>query len=191
MGASGEQQLRERIVSILWSDACSRIAFNVDGTMIASASFLWAAHYISANKVSISVKPQKKGAGASYIASSNTLSFPHMNYGLNSTEQMDIVHECTHIWIDSTKKKTYGIVNEMCAYISGGTFLEVQGIPTPNSSIRRAAQLVAKLVVSGADLNQPPALTSVIKLRYAILGNPLYDYLEKDRAYDYGQDGIV
>ncbi|GJD48363.1 hypothetical protein OPKNFCMD_1081 [Methylobacterium crusticola] len=191
MTASQEQQLRERVVSILWDDACGRILFDVDGTTITSASFLWAAHHISSKRVGIKVEAQKKGVGAHYDQKKNVLSFPHMNYGLTDYERMNVVHECTHLWIDSTKKKTLGVVNEMCAFISGATFLEAQGIASPtNLSVFMAAGIVAKHVVAGTSLGVMPASSDVNNLRYAIYAQDIYAYLDKDRKFSYGEDGV-
>lgn len=190
LSPSEDAQLRERITKVLWMDACAAILFDVDGTTVSGASFLWAAHYINAKRVGIAIRPPKEGAAAQYEPATNTLVFPGMNFGMDDQGRMDIVHECTHLWVDSTKKKTLAIVSEMCGYIAGATFIEAQGLKHPNSPIRKAAQPVARHVLAGADLNQPPALRSCIALRYAILSSDLYKHLETDRAYDYGEDGV-
>jgi hypothetical protein len=182
-----ESVLLARLVGLLSMPGVQRIGFRLGPYSVSGADYAAIRTALFYGKVGVSINPrllQKLNAGAAYIDKSFV--FASAGFGLTLTDEMAIVHECTHAvndmhgfrWTetDTEDEATAFIAGALyCFHATGPLKRELTPDPifaTTGEPFKTAFSIAEKLIYGPA--NQVVPVQDAIVLRTKIIGHPTY-----------------
>lgn len=184
--------VRDHIIQLLRGPAAGRIRFTFPaggGTMrLGRRNFLGVAHAIECGTVQVVVTTAVDAdAGATYDPTNSgrrhgriSLRPSYIGRGIEA----DIIHECTHAVFDLERRTLTALDNETAAYVVGGLYARMTGLPNSryDSPIRAVARATVTAMLQAyqrgdaavPDVDAPTwhAIRATIPVRPAYVGQP-------------------
>jgi hypothetical protein len=211
-----EKALRDRVLSLLWSDAARRIDFELDGISIDGQAFRWVAHAVVTKQLNNKGIGFRFGhvdpsASAQYDPDENLFDFPDTNYGLTPFQRRSIIHEAVHAWLDlripevqtdrdavlRALRMKPAVMDEAAAFVADSLFhiydtTPARSMPIPPYWVSEQHRAEAYRIAVSI-MNNPGAVVAeadATALEKAILDHPSYRELKANPVMTYKNNGL-
>jgi hypothetical protein len=173
-----EAALKQRLIGLLRSPSVQKIDFFIGYMHINGAGYLRVADAVANGSIGLFVGGVSAGAAAEFSPPGRFFRFPEGTYGLNRSDESDMVHESTHALraLTYTRQSQMLIAatqNEAAAYVAGALYDLYVG--SPNGSFQpifiKAAQIAQSIKDRKGALVSPQ---DEANLRAFIAFHPVY-----------------